>query len=260
VYGKADFDAVELSDIEAGNGGFVIFGAGTSDNSGRSVSGAGDINGDGFDDLIVGADQQMLGSAGESYIIYGGNFSGADFLGDDSDDNFVGSDANEVFVGGRGDDTLAGGGGMDVVRGGAGDDQISVADATFSRISGGIGSDHLQLAGVFDLNLSTTVPRTAISEIEEIILSDAGASILSLDVHNVVALTDGPNLKPDDAQFQTVNTLVVTGDGDDTLDIDLVGFSDTGLDTTVDDQGSYSVFDHATSNARIVVDDDLILT
>ena len=47
---------VELSFIEAfGIGGFVINGAAGLDQSGRSVSGAGDVNGDGFDDLIVGA-------------------------------------------------------------------------------------------------------------------------------------------------------------------------------------------------------------
>ena len=55
VFGKAGGGTVELSDI-ADNAGFVINGAaGTGDRSGRSVSGAGDINGDGLDDIIVGA-------------------------------------------------------------------------------------------------------------------------------------------------------------------------------------------------------------
>jgi hypothetical protein len=55
VFGKADGRPVELSDVEAGTGGFVINGVTTGDSSGRSVSSAGDVNGDGFDDLIVGA-------------------------------------------------------------------------------------------------------------------------------------------------------------------------------------------------------------
>ena len=55
VFGKTDGTKVELSDVEAGTGGFVINGVSANDYSGRSVSSAGDVNGDCFDDLIVGA-------------------------------------------------------------------------------------------------------------------------------------------------------------------------------------------------------------
>ncbi len=46
---------IELSDVAAGDGGFVINGIDPDDRSGFSVSGAGDVNGDGLADLIVGA-------------------------------------------------------------------------------------------------------------------------------------------------------------------------------------------------------------
>ena len=45
------------------------------DFSGFSVSGAGDVNGDGFDDVIIGAiggDPNGNSGAGESYIVFGG--------------------------------------------------------------------------------------------------------------------------------------------------------------------------------------------
>ena len=56
--------------------GFRIFGAEASDELSHSVSSAGDVNGDGFDDVLVGAFfGDALGNAknaaGESYIIFG---------------------------------------------------------------------------------------------------------------------------------------------------------------------------------------------
>ena len=51
--------------------GFTMTGNAANDNFGRSVSTAGDINGDGYDDLIVGADGKN-GLQGAAYVIYGG--------------------------------------------------------------------------------------------------------------------------------------------------------------------------------------------
>jgi FG-GAP repeat len=47
--------AIDLANVAAGSGGFVIHGQDAGDKSGYSVSSAGDVNGDGFDDLIIGA-------------------------------------------------------------------------------------------------------------------------------------------------------------------------------------------------------------
>ncbi|MFW9259955.1 integrin alpha, partial [Nostoc sp. CALU 546] len=66
---------LNLSELNGSNG-FVINGIAESDNSGRSVSSAGDINGDGFDDLIIGAigaDPNGQNSAGSSYVVFGSN-------------------------------------------------------------------------------------------------------------------------------------------------------------------------------------------
>src|SRR5262245_38791425 len=56
-----------------GNNGFRIDGVGLYDNSGYSVSGAGDVNGDGFDDIIIGANLASPngGGSGSSYVVFG---------------------------------------------------------------------------------------------------------------------------------------------------------------------------------------------
>ncbi len=53
-----------------GLNGFTINGAAAGDQSGISVSGAGDINGDGIDDVIIGANLSNS-SAGSSYVVFG---------------------------------------------------------------------------------------------------------------------------------------------------------------------------------------------
>jgi len=65
--------SINLSDLNGSNG-FAINGIAAFDFSGFSVSSAGDVNGDGFDDLIIGtngADPNGIGSAGQSYVVFG---------------------------------------------------------------------------------------------------------------------------------------------------------------------------------------------
>jgi hypothetical protein len=74
VYGGANLDAViELSALNC-NQGFAIYGVLADDRNGYAVSGAGDVNGDGYDDVIVGsweANPYSRSEAGTSYLIYG---------------------------------------------------------------------------------------------------------------------------------------------------------------------------------------------
>jgi FG-GAP repeat len=65
---------VNLADVAAGNGGFVINGINAYDRSGTSVSGAGDVNGDGLADVVVGAVTAYANDhdqTGQTYVIFG---------------------------------------------------------------------------------------------------------------------------------------------------------------------------------------------
>ena len=72
----ATLDMLRLRPGGGGDGsrGFVLKGVHEFDSSGASVSSAGDVNGDGIDDVIIGApraDPHGHASAGESFVVFG---------------------------------------------------------------------------------------------------------------------------------------------------------------------------------------------
>ena len=133
---------LELSNLD-GRDGFALGGISGGDRTGISVSSAGDVNGDGFDDLIIGAtlaDPDGNRNAGQSYVVYGGVRLGLDKIGGDNDDTLTGNDANNRLIGNDGDDYLEGKGGNDFLNGGAGNDTIDGGDGD-DQIFAGPGDD-----------------------------------------------------------------------------------------------------------------------
>jgi len=65
---QAGADGFQLADLNGANG-FRLDGETESDRAGFPVSAAGDINGDGFDDVLIGARNASRGE-----VIYGGGY------------------------------------------------------------------------------------------------------------------------------------------------------------------------------------------
>ncbi|MBS0351513.1 MAG: FG-GAP repeat protein, partial [Proteobacteria bacterium] len=85
-----------------GSNGFKIDGENLDDQSGSSVSRAGDINGDGYADLIIGAYGYPQGNnRGRSYVIFGREFfvdASNEVSGSPSDRRVIGDSADDNWI------------------------------------------------------------------------------------------------------------------------------------------------------------------
>ena len=246
VGGRRVIDLTSLSADE----GFIIQGDAAGDAAGLSVASAGDVNGDGFDDLIVGAPlgNDAGADTGEGYVVFGRDFTNqVDFLGTDGNDVLTGTGANEILIGGRGDDTIDGAGGDDVIIGGSGDDTITYDAADTLKVDAGTGTDILKVAGS-----GVTIDLTAIGDgvfegFERIDLT-GGGNTLTLAVSDIYAITEDQN-----SLTGTGATLVVDGDAGDAVD---AGDGWTLADNNVEISGQFFT-KYTQDAATLLVDNDV---
>jgi len=145
VFGKAGGYAASL-DLSGLSGidGYRLMGA-SADDAGRAVAGAGDFNGDGVVDLIIGAGNALNG-AGASYVAFSSALRGAQYRGTSLADTLRGTPDNDVIRGYGQSDRLYGNAGRDNIDGGIGDDSID-GGAGNDSIDGGAGQDTGLLGG-----------------------------------------------------------------------------------------------------------------
>lgn len=231
VLGRDAFPGRLPLGVLADDEGLVFLGDEAFDLTGYSVSTAGDVNGDGFDDILIGAPSDFGNTfrPGRSYLIFGRDFTAASpTVGDAEDNTLTGTAAAETLIGGVGDDTLVGAGGADVLLGGQGDDWLSIGDGSFRKLDGGRGEDHVVLAGAGIHVDLTAISDLWISEIEGFDLTGSGDNELTLTVGEVLRISE------------TSNRLVVRRDAGDRVNIG-VGWTETGSESI--DGDSFRVFE-----------------
>lgn len=142
---EAPLDAtLSLSSLDA-TVGIRLEGGAVDDIAGVRVAGGGDVNGDGFSDVIVSAYNADAGGedeSGEGYVVFGFDTGAVTHAGTAAAETVTGNGQDNVLRLGQGDDSFNAGGGDDIVRGGEGRDAGTLGsgdDVAF----GGAGDDVL---------------------------------------------------------------------------------------------------------------------
>ncbi|WP_444813223.1 hypothetical protein [Variovorax saccharolyticus] len=285
VFGKGGGAVVNLSSVAMGIGGqgFVIKGESAGWGL-RSVSSAGDVNGDGFGDLIVGSNGADVGvtNSGRSYVIYGGpqylDKTVNALVGVKGQANpLMGTIASETLIGREKDDTLSGGGGADVFYGGAGKDIIELNNDNVahlndakSRIDGGTGVDMLRLFNTGNVGMTldlSVVGNSKITGIEHFDLTGLANNTLKLSALDLSLLQDAEGQSGSGAFKGLVGSapadanriqVMIDGNAGDRLVLsDLVNWSTSSTVTAMGH--TYAVYND-TARHQLLVDQTVLVT
>ncbi|MGZ8285370.1 MAG: FG-GAP-like repeat-containing protein [Allosphingosinicella sp.] len=205
VYGKANPSGTVSTDALADSAGYFLQGEEYDDRAGAHVSSAGDVNDDGFDDVLVGATMDHGSSTyavGAAYLVYGevpagdvvkvGTVAAQTLAGGLGNDSLDGAAGDDRLFGNGGNDLLNGGAGADWMRGGLGNDVYyvdNVGDLVVENFDGGIDELRTTLASYSIASLINVEILTAVSDVahdfrgnsrNNVIIGGAGADLLRL--------------------------------------------------------------------------------
>lgn len=245
VYGSETIgDAtLQLSGLDGSNG-FSMNGAAQDNKVGHTVTKLGDVNGDGYDDIGFTAE-----NGGQTYIIYGGNYSGTATKEASQDATLIGDSDADILIAANGSAVLEGAGGADVLVGGYDEDILRVNDSSFVKVKGGNNIIQSGLTtGVDVLNFNfdgetidlTVMAPKKIEDIEVFDIEGSRPNILKLDWKSVMT-------------FGSDSTVVVKGSSFDFVTFDDGGWS-MSRDQTYTFAGLTTYHKYTKNDATVYVD------
>ncbi|WP_194944643.1 VCBS repeat-containing protein, partial [Limnohabitans sp. 2KL-3] len=289
IYGNATGTGLDFnSGILAASQGFKITDDGLGYTFGATASGAGDFNGDGLSDLIVG-DYSRDSSKGAYYLVMSspqtlsnavsltGTSAGETVLGTINADTLIGNGGVDRFYAGRGNDTM-------VLQASDASNLSTNTGATRTLVDGGEGFDTIRLSAGMTLDLTAVTNAGAMgleenSRIESIeridMATDISANTLTLSAKDVNDMAGFNAIRTsttsDDGKTWTNVTgtalsattkfhqVVVDGTSADKLTLEVGNGYWANVGEVSNGTTNYFVFQNTDTNSQVIVDKSVVV-
>ena len=187
IDGRIDLGDEDVVGATAADGSVIAYqfiGIDGSDEAGFSVSSAGDVDGDGFADLLIGTDAESIvggvsESSGESYLISGQHLAALDAADDDGADGRIDL---EVVVGATAAD------GSVIAYQFTGDNEAGVSVSTAGNVDG-LGGDDLLIGNFANAGNATSGEAYLITEADLVDADGDNDGVIDLETVNFADLT-----------------------------------------------------------------------
>ncbi|NCC21099.1 MAG: hypothetical protein EOM26_01400 [Alphaproteobacteria bacterium] len=257
VYGGRNPDAdgdgiVNVMSLDEQGKAFKMIWDGAFNGDDLNVSVAGDVNGDGFDDLMVANEL-----TGEILMVYGRDAENVVLKGQDIE----AMEVDQSLVGGSGADILGDGGKTGLsMKGGAGNDILEVGTFIGDQhrvLDGGSDIDTLRIVGVsanpsgLDFSL---VDR--LSSIERIDMANDQNDKITLDTKAIFDMADGTLFHYYGNGSDDAYTLRINGESGDELTIQGAHANEWMSNADANEAG-YTGYVHESGNYAVLVDNDV---
>jgi hypothetical protein len=197
VYGRSGvIPEYTLTDLQAPANAFKMTYTGISVGDDVEISAAGDVNGDGYADMVIGLSEADGGNG--LVMVVNGRSTGQ---------------SSEAVVGNNQNNFLSdSGGAVKSMIGGAGEDTFGISNTNFRNIDGGNGTDRIQVSSDGNLDF-TNVNFERISGIENITFNNGVLTTTTIrltveNIFNLLQTSDSGELRIEKSGLGTTNLII----------------------------------------------------